>query len=63
MRKLFLKTVRIVLDLFDRHHLAHIGTHGRVSDHRCSAAEKSDWTVSGFLHMHHCHNCKKMSGS
>ena len=58
---LFLKAVTVVINLLDRHHLTHVASSGRISDHRGSAAYKSDRLVASLLHALHQQKCHKMS--
>ena len=58
---LFLEAVNVVLDGFFCHHLTHICSSGRVTDHTGTAAEKCDRTVACHLKTFHQAECHKMS--
>ena len=50
---LLFEAVTVVLNCFRRHHLAHIGTSGRISDHTCTASDQGDRLVSCLLQTFH----------
>ena len=50
---LYLEAVTVVLNHLRSHHLTHIGTSGRISDHSCSAANQGDGLISCHLQTLH----------
>ena len=51
-----------MVDVFFGEHFAHIRPAGRVTDHRCAAADQSDRFVAGHLKALHQSQRHKMSG-
>ena len=58
---LLFEAVYIVLDRLLRHHLAHIGTTGRITDHGCTSTDQGDWFVSCHLQTLHQAQSHEMS--
>ena len=58
---LFLEAVNIVLDGFFGHHLTHICSSGRITDHTGTAAEKCNRAVACHLQTFHQAECHEMS--
>ena len=58
---LLLEAVAVVLDRLFCHHLAHVGTSGRVADHRRTASDQGDRLVACLLQTLHQAKCHEVS--
>ena len=50
-----------MLDRFFCHHLTHVGSSGRIADHRCTSADQGNRFIAGHLQTFHQTKCHKMS--
>ena len=58
---LLFEAVTVVLNGFRCHHLTHIASSGRITNHSSSAADQCDWLVSCHLQTFHQTQCHEMS--
>ena len=58
---LLLEALTVMIDLLDGHHLTHIGTTGRVTDHTGTTADQGDRLIAGLLQTLHQGQCHKVT--